>query len=101
MKKDHMKSVKEIDDLLDTYTVTPASPELRQRIFQLSRQPSAWGELLAVIGGWQVAAPALAASLVLGVAVQLWFGQTATDIAANDSVWAMAMLEGTQEWDNE
>ncbi|MGJ8687217.1 MAG: hypothetical protein ACSHWQ_07040 [Spongiibacteraceae bacterium] len=98
MKTDDMNTDKELDDLLNTYSVSPASLGLQQRILQVSRKPSPWAELLAVLGGWQIAGPALAASILCGVATQLWWDQAATDVMTGDSVWALAMLDETQEW---
>ncbi|MDF1692401.1 MAG: hypothetical protein P1U47_08520 [Zhongshania sp.] len=96
-----MSTDTELDNLLNAYRVAPASAALRQRIVQNASRPSPWAELLAAIGGWRIAGPALAASLMFGVVSQLWWTQSVSHSVAEDSVWTLAMLNTTQEWANE
>lgn len=96
-----MSTDKELDNILNAYRVAPASAALRQRIVQNASRPSPWAELLAAIGGWRIAGPALAASLMFGVVSQLWWTQSVSYSVAEDSVWTLAMLNTTQEWANE
>ncbi len=94
-----MTSDKELDDLLNSYSVAPASLGLQQNILQATRPSSPWAELLGLFGGWKIAGPALAASVLCGVITQLWWSQQVTATSATDeSVWTLAMLDSSEVW---
>ena len=98
---DFMNTDKELDNLLDAYQVAPTSSHLKRRILDRATRPSPWAEFLIAMGGWRIAGPALAASLMCGVVSQLWWNQSVSYSVAEDSVWTLAMLNTTQEWSND
>lgn len=93
-----MSTDKEFDNLLNAYQVVPASSRLTRRILDSATRPFSWAELVAAMGGWRIAGPALAASLMCGVASQLWWTQSASYQVPEDSVWTLAMLNTSPEW---
>ena len=96
-----MNTDKELDELLNSYRVDSASTALQQRIKKRVRKPSPWSELLELLGGWKIAAPALAFSVLCGVSSQLWWMQNTPNNEQNDSVWTLALLDSTQDWSDE
>lgn len=98
-----MRTDKELDDLLDSYSVSSAGPGLKYRIAQQARKNSPWAELLAVLGGWRFAGPALAFSMMCGIGAQLWLEQDSvySNTGADETVWSLAMLDTTQDWNYE
>ncbi len=96
---------KHLDDLLDSYTVLPASRNLHSRILSAAvdrhskPKETIYGallELILSIGGWRVAAPALALSLISGVALNAWISYSPhPDMSV--TIWELSMLTTQQE----
>ncbi len=99
-----------LDQVLEQYRVAPASPDLRARILasaqtrpqQSPRASAPFTELLRSIGGWPVAGPALAFSMLLGVSCDLLtYSATGNSIPATSTaesntdsatIWELALL---------
>lgn len=97
-----------LDQMLAQYRVEPANPDLRERILASARiqdqQPvrtsALFKELLRSIGGWPIAGPALAFSLLCGVSIDLLThtdgSSAATDTAVSNAdsttIWELALL---------
>ena len=96
-----MTTDNELDDLLNSYTVAPATQGLQQRIMQTIDTRSAGAELLALLGGWRIAVPSLAASMLCGIAIQLWLAPMTTAIQSDTNIWALALLDTSGEWSDE
>ncbi len=103
MNNEDMQFDDVLGQTLDHHRVAPASAALRERILAtaqtLPQKPPSitqllW-ELLRSVGGWPVAGPALAFSMLLGVSFDLATRtDAATTITAQDSttIWELAML---------
>lgn len=92
----------DVEDWLDTYSVPPARPQLRRRILARAAagtRPADSGSWLAPLGGWRLAGPALAASLLLGVWTDRQFGIEYESAGAGASVWTLALLPAPQDGD--
>lgn len=100
-----------LQQTLQKHQVAPASAALRARILAqaaaMDSLPSAqtlpparlgaWWELLAAMGGWKVAVPAMALSLALGVVWNLSPAQPTDEIAAVDTATTLWELAGLAE----
>lgn len=102
MMTNHDHEDRDLDDLLDAYRVAPADLALQKSILAsatVSAHP--WRELLQVLGGWRIAGPAFALSVSLGVSTALLLMPPSTDGLAQDSVWTLAGLDASQDFNDE
>lgn len=95
-----------LDQTLDYYRTNPAGDDLRNRILTAAhtqaQKPPPWSqsikELLGALGGWPVAGPALAFSMLLGVATDLVTrpSTTANNLLETETetttIWELALL---------
>lgn len=93
-----------LDDALDQYVATAPAPALRQALLAAAVLPqrASWREMLADfwrdLGGWRLAGPAFAASLVLGAMLPLMLDETAVDLPDEDLIAAVQMVDELPEW---
>jgi len=94
-----------LDEVLNRHAVAPASAALRARILSTAQTlpqksppvSELLRQLLRSIGGWGVAGPALAFSMLLGVSFDLATRTTATTATTastldSTTIWELAML---------
>ncbi len=92
-----------LDAALDAHAVSPPSSALRAALIAAAPQPRrGWRQSLAELwfdlGGWQLAAPAFAASLALGALLPMWLDERATDLPDEDLIAAMQLTDELPEW---
>lgn len=93
-----------LDDALDQYAPTPPAPALRQALLaaavlpQRSNWRGMWSDFWRDLGGWRLAGPAFAASLVLGALLPLVLDETAVDLPDEDLIAAVQLVDELPEW---
>lgn len=91
----------DLDRLLNSYRVAPSSFKLKQSILASVDRGDPWRDLLALFGGWRFAGPVLAFSLICGVCAPLLLLQPLTASPTQDTLWAMAGLDSSEDWSYE
>lgn len=100
---------RQLDEWLDSYAVPPAGKHLRNRILTAAREQPPHGlqavfgaiqELILAIGGWRIAGPALALSLIMGIGLNLYISSSAQP-GPTVTVWQLSMLSTAQDLHNE